>query len=141
MTSTAGTLPDNIVYFARALRRAGVPVGTAQILEALRAVQAVGFTNRIDFHTTLRAMIVTRAEYLLVFDQVFSMFWRDPEFLENMITNLLPVITVPPLDRPLKPAQSRAAEAMAEGAASHAKCHNKNNWTSTHSFLILMWKN
>ena len=115
MTSTAGTLPDNIVYFARALRRAGVPVGTAQILEALRAVQAVGFTNRIDFHTTLRAMIVTRAEYLLVFDQVFSMFWRDPEFLENMITNLLPVITVPPLDRPLKPAQSRAAEAMADG--------------------------
>ena len=115
MTSAAGTLPDNIVYFSRALRRAGVPVGTAQILEALRAVAAVGFTNRLDFHTTLRAMIVSRADHLLVFDQVFAMFWRDPEFLENMITNLLPVITAPPVDSSMEPAQTRAAEAMASG--------------------------
>lgn len=115
MTSAAGTLPDNIVYFVRALRRAGVPVGTAQILEALRAVSVVGFTNRLDFHTTLRAMIVTRAEHLLVFDQVFTMFWRDPEFLENMITNLLPVITAPPVDPLMEPARTRAAEAMASG--------------------------
>ena len=118
MTPTAGRLPDNIVYFVRALRRAGVSVGTAQILEALRAVQTVGFTNRRDFHTTLRAMIVTRAEHLLIFDQVFAMFWRDPEFLENMITNLLPVITAPLIHRPLKPAQNRAAEAMAAGGGN-----------------------
>ena len=127
MTSATGTLPDNIVYFVRALRRAGVPVGTAQILEALRAVSVVGFTNRLDFHTTLRAMIVTRAEHLLVFDQVFTMFWRDPEFLENMITNLLPVITAPPVDPLMEPARNRAAEAMASGVASRAAHHNKNN--------------
>ena len=94
MADAVGRLPDNIVYFGRALRRAGVPVGTAQILEALRAVQLVGFTKRQDFHTTLRAMIVTRPEHLLIFDQVFAMFWRDPDFLENMITNLLPVIMI-----------------------------------------------
>jgi uncharacterized protein with von Willebrand factor type A (vWA) domain len=79
-------------------------------------VQLVGFTKRQDFHTTLRAMIVTRPEHLLIFDQVFAMFWRDPDFLENMITNLLPVITAPPVERPMKPAQNRAAEAMAAGA-------------------------
>ena len=116
MADATGRLPDNIVYFGRALRRAGVPVGTAQILEALRAVQLVGFTKRQDFHTTLRAMIVTRPEHLLIFDQVFAMFWRDPDFLENMITNLLPVITAPPVESPMKPAQNRAAEAMAAGA-------------------------
>jgi len=115
MADAAGRLPDNIVYFGRALRRAGVPVGTAQILEALRAVQLVGFTKRQDFHTTLRAMIVTRPEHLLIFDQVFAMFWRDPDFLENMITNLLPVITAPSVEKPMKPAQNRAAEAMAAG--------------------------
>ena len=140
MTPTAGKLPDNIVYFVRALRRAGVPVGTAQILEALRAVQMVGFTNRRDFHATLRAMIVTRSEYLLVFDQVFAMFWRDPEFLENMITNLLPVITAPPIGRPLKPAQNRAAEAMAAGGAIPTKRLRKSNWKSTRSFRIPIWK-
>jgi uncharacterized protein with von Willebrand factor type A (vWA) domain len=79
-------------------------------------VQLVGFTKRQDFHTTLRAMIVTRPEHLLIFDQVFAMFWRDPDFLENMITNLLPVITAPPVESPMKPAQNRAAEAMAAGA-------------------------
>ena len=98
MADAAGRLPDNIVYFVRALRRAGVPVGTAQVLEALRSVQLVGFTKRQDFHITLRAMIVTRPEHLLIFDQVFAMFWRDPDFLENMITNLLPVITAPPVE-------------------------------------------
>ncbi len=140
MTPTAGRLPDNIVYFVRALRRAGVSVGTAQILEALRAVQTVGFTNRRDFHTTLRAMIVTRAEHLLIFDQVFAMFWRDPEFLENMITNLLPVITAPPIDRPLKPAQNRAAEAMAAGGGNPRQAPRKSNWKSTRSFRIPIWK-
>ncbi|MDG1744884.1 MAG: VWA domain-containing protein [Planktomarina sp.] len=115
MADAPGRLPDNIVYFGRALRRAGVPVGTAQILEALRAVKLVGFTKRQDFHTTLRAMIVTRPEHLLIFDQVFAMFWRDPDFLENMITNLLPVITAPAVEKPMKPAQNRAAEAMAAG--------------------------
>ena len=115
MPDAAGRLPDNIVYFVRALRRAGVPVGTAQVLEALRSVQLVGFTKRQDFHITLRAMIVTRPEHLLIFDQVFAMFWRDPDFLENMITNLLPVITAPPVEKPMKPAQNRAAEAMAAG--------------------------
>ena len=115
MSKDAGSLPDNIVYFARALRRASVPVGTSQILDALRAVQKVGFTKRRDFHSVLRAMIVSRKENLLVFDQVFAMFWRDPEFLENLITNLLPVITAPSIERPLAPAQNRAAEAMAGG--------------------------
>lgn len=115
MSKDAGSLPDNIVYFVRALRRASIPVGTSQILDALRAVQKVGFTKRRDFHTVLRAMIVSRKEHLLVFDQVFAMFWRDPEFLENMITNLLPVITAPSVKRPLAPAQNRAAEAMAGG--------------------------
>ena len=52
MADAAGRLPDNIVYFVRALRRAGVPVGTAQVLEALRSVQLVGFTKRQDFHTS-----------------------------------------------------------------------------------------
>ena len=34
----------NIVHFARALRRAGMPVGTGRILDAVRAVAAAGFT-------------------------------------------------------------------------------------------------
>lgn len=110
-----GRLPENITYFCKALRRAGVPVGTAQILDCLRAVNAVGFTQRRDFRTTLRACLITRPEHFVVFDQVFAMFWRDPEFLDKMITNLLPTLNTPPVEKPRKPAQDRAVDAMSGG--------------------------
>lgn len=110
-----GRLPENITYFCKALRRAGVPVGTAQILDTLRAVNAVGFTKRSDFRVTLRACLITKPEHFAVFDQVFAMFWRDPEFLDKMITNLLPAMNTPPVDKPQKPAQNRAVDAMSAG--------------------------
>ncbi|GHA42588.1 VWA domain-containing protein [Amylibacter ulvae] len=115
-----GRLPENITYFCKALRRAGVPVGTAQVIDAIRAVETVGFTNRRDFFITLRASLITRPEHLQVFEQVFRMFWRDPEFLEKMITNLLPVINAPPVEKKPKPAENRAADAMADGATRDA---------------------
>ena len=59
-----GQLADNIIYFAHALRRAGLKVGTAQIHDAIHAVSLVGFTRKLDFYATLRACFVTRAEDL-----------------------------------------------------------------------------
>lgn len=112
LDSTAGRLPENIIYFCHVLRRAGIPVGTAQLKDTIRAVEAVGFTQRADFFVTLRACLITRAEHLDLFSQIFHMFWRDPEILERMITNLLPVINVPRKETPPKPAQNRAAETM-----------------------------
>lgn len=111
--ASAGRLAENIIYFCHALRRAGIPVGTAQVQDTIRAVEAVGFTRRADFFVTLRACLITRAEHLDVFSQIFHMFWRDPEILERMITNLLPVINAPRPEASPKPAQNRAAEAMA----------------------------
>ncbi|MEM8740259.1 MAG: VWA domain-containing protein, partial [Pseudomonadota bacterium] len=40
-----GKLADNITHFARALRRAGLPVGTGRVVDAIRAVEAAGFTS------------------------------------------------------------------------------------------------
>ncbi|MGB0843983.1 MAG: vWA domain-containing protein [Alphaproteobacteria bacterium] len=109
-----GRLAENISYFCRALRRAGVPVGTAQLIDTVRAVQVVGFEQKADFFFTLRACLISRPEHLQVFGQVFRMFWRDPEFLEKMITNMLP--TVRTAEQPQKPkaAEQRAAEALIE---------------------------
>ena len=87
-----GRLPDNILYFCRALRRAGVPVGPAQTLDAIRAVEAAGFTRKIDFFYALRACLITKVDHLDVFERIFAMFWRDPEFLEHMMTMMLPVM-------------------------------------------------
>ncbi|MEM8776850.1 MAG: VWA domain-containing protein [Pseudomonadota bacterium] len=104
-----GRLVENIVHFAQALRKAGLKVGTAQVETAIEAVQAAGFSHRVDFYHTLRATMITRADHLEVFHQVFSMFWRDPEFLENLLQMFSPRMTddTPP---PLPDAGQRRAE-------------------------------
>ena len=60
-----GQLAENIVYFARALRAAGIPVGPGAVLDALAAVQAAGVGTREDFYWTLHAVFVKRHEHSL----------------------------------------------------------------------------
>jgi len=115
-------LPDNpklalnITHFARALRRAGMPVGTGRIIDAVRAVAAAGFTSRTDFYWTLHAACVTRPEHRAVFAQIFRLYWRDPRFLEHMMATLLPAMRGLNEDRTAQAAEKRAAEALLDGA-------------------------
>jgi uncharacterized protein with von Willebrand factor type A (vWA) domain len=76
-----GRLVENILHFTQACGRPGVKVGTGQVETAIEAVAVAGFTKRVDFYHILRATLITKAEHLEVFHQVFSMFWRDPDFL------------------------------------------------------------
>jgi uncharacterized protein with von Willebrand factor type A (vWA) domain len=112
-----GRLADNITHFARALRRAGLRLGTGQVIEAIRAVEAAGFSSSSDFFWTLQACLVSRPEERAVFAQVFRLFWRDPQFLEHMMSLLLPSIRGMQDDRAAAPAEKRAAEALLDGAA------------------------
>ncbi|MEM7073548.1 MAG: VWA domain-containing protein [Pseudomonadota bacterium] len=107
-----GRLVENIVHFAQALRKAGVKVGTSQVETALRAVEAAGFTRRVDFYHVLRATLISRADHLDVFHQVFSMFWRDPEFLKNLVHLLSPPLGNETKERPADAARRRAEEAL-----------------------------
>jgi uncharacterized protein with von Willebrand factor type A (vWA) domain len=83
-----GKLAQNITHFARALRRAGLPVGTGRVLEAIRAVEAAGFSGRGDFYHVLHGCFVSRPEHREVFAQIFRLYWRDPRFLERMMSLL-----------------------------------------------------
>ncbi len=112
----AGRLPENILHFARALRAAGVPVGTGRAVLAVRAVAAGGFERRVDFYHTLAACFLSRPEHRAVFDQCFHMFWRDPQILEKMMGMMLPELVAPPHEREKKPGEQRAAEALTKGA-------------------------
>jgi uncharacterized protein with von Willebrand factor type A (vWA) domain len=85
-----GRLVENILHFTQALRKAGVKVGTGQVETAIEAVAVAGFTKRVDFYHILRATLITKAEHLEVFHQVFSMFWRDPDFLSGLMQMLSP---------------------------------------------------
>ena len=109
-----GRLADNIVHFTRALRTAGVKVGTGQVEEAIRAVKAVGFTKREDFYHTLRAVLINRPEHLVLYDQVFAMFWRDPDFVSRMMHTLSPVMRSEEEPAKKKDAERRATEALTD---------------------------
>lgn len=109
-----GRLVENIVHFTRALRKAGVKVGTAQVENAVRAVEAAGFSHRVDFYHILRATLINRASDLEIYHQIFAMFWRDPEFLEHMIHMLSPTLRGQPEDTRPKAAERRASEALGD---------------------------
>ncbi len=113
-TEVDGRLVDNVVHFARALRKAGVRVGSGQVETAIRAVSATGFSERIDFYHTLRATLITRAEDLEIYHQVFSMFWRDPEFLDAMMHMLSPELKDDAPPAPASAADRRAREALGD---------------------------
>lgn len=108
-------LAQNITHFARALRKAGLPIGTGRVVDAIRAVQAAGFTERRDFYWTLHACFVSRPEHRTVFAQVFRMYWRDPRYMEHMMAMMLPAIRGVQEERKADPAEKRAAEALLDG--------------------------
>ena len=109
-----GRLADNILHFARALRKAGLRLGPGRAVDAVRAVEAAGFTNKRDFYWTLHACFVSRAEDRAVFDAAFKMFWRDPQLLEKMMSVMLRQVDVPPEEKQRKAAETRAQEALAD---------------------------
>lgn len=116
LPQTDGRLVENIVHFARALRKAGVSVGPGQVQTAIQAVRRAGFSKRQDFYYTLRASMINRPEHLETFHQVFTFFWRDPDYLERMMKMMLPLVQAIGDDEEQlpKPAERRAAEALME---------------------------
>ncbi len=107
-----GKLVDNIVHFARALRRAGLPVGPGQVIGAVRAVRAAGFSRRNDFYWTLHACFVSKSEQRRVFTQIFRLYWRDPRFLEHLMSMLRPMVRGVQEEREAQAAERRAADAL-----------------------------
>lgn len=110
-----GRLAGNITHFARALRKAGLKLGPGRVIQAVQAVQAVGFTDRTDFYWTLHAHFVSRPEERQVFEQVFRLYWRDPRFLDQMMSLMLPQVRGAHDERKAAPGEKRAAEALLDG--------------------------
>src|SRR5262249_49644594 len=91
--SSSGRLVENLMFFGRTLRAAGMPIGPGRVIEALRAVEAVGVGWREDFYWTLHSVFVNCQDQRPIFDQAFHVFWRNPKLLERMMAMLLPTLT------------------------------------------------
>lgn len=70
-----------LVVFGRSLRARGLPVGTERILTFVRAVAALGLSDRRSLYWAGRISMVARKDDLGVFDEAFEDWYRslDPE--------------------------------------------------------------
>src|SRR5690606_11714556 len=113
--SPEGRIADNIVFFARALRKAGLRVGPAAVTDSIQAVLAAGIGSREDFYWTLHSVLVSRREDHAVFDEAFRLYWKSRELVEKMLAMFSPV--APDRREPVKPraAENRVSQALFEG--------------------------
>src|ERR1700733_5904896 len=113
MAETNGRLAENIIYFARALRAAGIPVGPGAVLDALAAVDTAGVGTRDDFYWTLHAVFVKRHEHSLLFDQAFRIFFRRRGYLDQLLAMMMP--QAPGAPRAPEAGATRVHEALYSG--------------------------
>lgn len=90
MGTDPSRLVENMMHFGHVLRRAGLPIGPGQMIDAIRAVETVGLARRDDFYWTLSTVLVKREDQRELFDQAFHIFWRNPKLLEKMLGLMLP---------------------------------------------------
>lgn len=113
-----GQMADNVIGFARALRKAGLPVGPGAAIDALDALQLIEIGKRADVFATLQAIFVKRHEHALIFRQAFELFFRAEEDWKQMLDSV-------PLPDDAKrkppPASRRVQEAMAQPSHGDAR--------------------
>ena len=85
-----GRIAENILFFARLLRAAGMAVGPDKVLLATQAVIAVGLRDRRTLYWALHAVLVNRRSEREIFNQAFVMFWRDPGYINQMLSLMVP---------------------------------------------------
>ncbi|MDR2852684.1 MAG: hypothetical protein LBV61_06495, partial [Burkholderiaceae bacterium] len=113
MTMPNATLPPiarNLVHFVRVLRGAGMPVSSAQAVDALTALGWIDLARRDDVRAALAALLTSAPDERALFDAAFDTFWRDPDWENKLRALLLPKVKagLPPPRR-----NNRLADALA----------------------------
>jgi uncharacterized protein len=85
-----GRIAENIVGFARILREAGLPIGPQKVIEATDAVLAAGIESPTILYWTLHSVFVSRPQEREIFNQAFHLIWRDPGYLQQLLSVMVP---------------------------------------------------
>jgi uncharacterized protein with von Willebrand factor type A (vWA) domain len=113
-----GRIAENIMHFARVLRRAGLPIGPNRIIDAVKAVEVAGVTRREDFYWTMASVFIDKREQFELFDQAFQVFWRNPKLLERALSLLMPENILPATDGSEAVANDRLSNRLADATKS-----------------------
>ncbi len=125
-----GKLLGNLGGFARALRRAGLPLDASRIALAAQAMQLVGLQRREDLQAALEAVLVGDEAHRMVFREMFDVFFRDPAVASKLLAQMLPSAegkAEAPRQRPrvreaLAPARPQQPSAQREQAVEFDAC-------------------
>jgi uncharacterized protein len=72
-------MEERIVKFISALRASGVRVSLAETTDAFNAVDTLGIRKRDEFRLSLRSTLVKEAKDMAVFDELFPLFFENPD--------------------------------------------------------------
>lgn len=85
-----GRIAENILFFARLLRASGLNVGPDKVLLGTQAVITAGIRDQRTLYWALHAVFVNRRSEREIFNQAFVMFWRDPGYINQMLSLMVP---------------------------------------------------
>ncbi len=69
-------LTTAVLRFGQMLRAAGLPLTITELMDGVRALEAVDLLDRQDVYLALRTTLVARHEEFPAFDRCFDLFWR-----------------------------------------------------------------
>lgn len=121
-----GKLADNVVGFARTLRRAGLPVDSARISLAQQSLACIELGQREDVRYALASVFVSRLQDHGVFNELFDAYFRNPDIAKQLMAQLLPQAKA---QRHPPSRSSRAQEALQ--APAHSSTKKPNNKEDT----------
>lgn len=119
MASTGSQAPivAVLVDFAGHLRRAGITVGSGDVLTYCEAMAALDPTNLVDLYWAGRSIVVTRREQIPVYDRVFRAYFlgeaddtaRPVRTLVRALATTASVLQIPAVDPgPANPEEHQA---------------------------------
>lgn len=124
-TEAPPMLARNVVHFVRVLRGAGLPMSSAQAVDALEALCLIDLTRRDDVRSALAALFTSAADERDLFYAAFDLFWRDPDWEGKLRALLLPKVQggVPPPRR-----NNRLADALAARTSAARGAHKPQQY-------------
>ena len=69
-------LTTSVLRFGHMLRASGMPLTIGEMMDGVRALEAVDLLDRQDVYLALRTTLVARYEEFPIFDRCFETFWR-----------------------------------------------------------------
>jgi uncharacterized protein len=115
-----GQIAQNILLFVRLLRASGLPLGSERTIAATEAVLAAGIEDQATLYWALHAALVSRRAEHDIFHQAFQLFWRDPDYVRQLLSVMVPNLRGLPAARNDAVARRLAEQLMSGAAACHA---------------------